>query len=214
MPYDHPWYMHRKLLALPSSARQTALPRCAQVLSMALTVWSFCRTTNTLSRPMTDWKKSPGSGICDSWQRNSYERANPLHLKFEDCRITVDAAINLAPLKRNHLLDLNGLQLHAEISSRNAPRRGIRRSTPGRIDNINLNCSGSAWRDLGCDTGTQSRDNGMKFGKLRFGSITIDGATYEHDVVIDRGRIRKREKKQTTGLIGAGTRMKKNSAHI
>jgi len=35
----------------------------------------------------------------------------------------------------------------------------------------------------------------MKFGKLRFGSITIDGATYEHDVVIDHGRIRKREKK-------------------
>jgi hypothetical protein len=35
----------------------------------------------------------------------------------------------------------------------------------------------------------------MKFGKVRFGSITIDDATYEHDVVIDRGRIRKRKKK-------------------
>jgi hypothetical protein len=35
----------------------------------------------------------------------------------------------------------------------------------------------------------------MKFGKLRFGSITINGATYKHDVVIDRGRILKRKKK-------------------
>jgi hypothetical protein len=35
----------------------------------------------------------------------------------------------------------------------------------------------------------------MDFGKFRFGSIAIDGVTYEHDVVIDRGKIRKRKKK-------------------
>jgi hypothetical protein len=35
----------------------------------------------------------------------------------------------------------------------------------------------------------------MRFGRLRFGSIAIDGVTYEHDVVIDRGRVRKRKKK-------------------
>ena len=35
----------------------------------------------------------------------------------------------------------------------------------------------------------------MKFGKLRFGSVTIDGTKYSHDVIIDRGRIRKRKKK-------------------
>jgi hypothetical protein len=35
----------------------------------------------------------------------------------------------------------------------------------------------------------------MDFGKFRFGSIAIDGVTYEHDVVIDRSKIRKREKK-------------------
>jgi hypothetical protein len=35
----------------------------------------------------------------------------------------------------------------------------------------------------------------MRFEKLSFGSIRIDGVTYEHDVVIDRGRIRKRKKK-------------------
>ena len=35
----------------------------------------------------------------------------------------------------------------------------------------------------------------MRFEKFSFGSIRIDGITYEHDVVIDRGQIRKRKKK-------------------
>jgi hypothetical protein len=35
----------------------------------------------------------------------------------------------------------------------------------------------------------------MRFQSLTFGSIRIDGVTYEHDVVIDRGTIRKRSKK-------------------
>lgn len=35
----------------------------------------------------------------------------------------------------------------------------------------------------------------MQFESFSFGSIQIDGATYEHDVVIDRGKIRKRNKK-------------------
>jgi hypothetical protein len=35
----------------------------------------------------------------------------------------------------------------------------------------------------------------MRFEKFSFGSIRIDGTTYEHDVVIDRGDIRKRKKK-------------------
>ncbi len=35
----------------------------------------------------------------------------------------------------------------------------------------------------------------MNFGKFHFGSIEIDGVTYEQDVVIDRGKIRKRKKK-------------------
>jgi hypothetical protein len=34
----------------------------------------------------------------------------------------------------------------------------------------------------------------MHFGKFHFGSIAIDGVIYEHDVVIDRGKIRKRKK--------------------
>jgi hypothetical protein len=35
----------------------------------------------------------------------------------------------------------------------------------------------------------------MRFGRLQFGSVTIDGVTYTHDVVIDRGRVAKRKKK-------------------
>jgi hypothetical protein len=35
----------------------------------------------------------------------------------------------------------------------------------------------------------------MQFGAFSFGSIQIEGVTYEHDVVIDRGEIRKRKKK-------------------
>ncbi len=35
----------------------------------------------------------------------------------------------------------------------------------------------------------------MHFGNFSFGSLQIDGSTYEHDVVIDRGEISKRNKK-------------------
>jgi hypothetical protein len=35
----------------------------------------------------------------------------------------------------------------------------------------------------------------MRFEKFTFGSIRIDGVTYDYDVVIDRGEIRKRKKK-------------------
>ena len=34
----------------------------------------------------------------------------------------------------------------------------------------------------------------MHFGKFSFGSLQIDGNTYEQDVVIDRGEIHKRKK--------------------
>src|SRR6266542_4342044 len=34
-----------------------------------------------------------------------------------------------------------------------------------------------------------------RFEAFSFGSIRIDGTTYEHDVMIDRGQVRKRKKK-------------------
>src|SRR5262249_3845708 len=42
----------------------------------------------------------------------------------------------------------------------------------------------------------------MRFQKLSFGSIRIDGVTYEHDVVIDRGDVRKRKKKPSKKFRG------------
>jgi hypothetical protein len=35
----------------------------------------------------------------------------------------------------------------------------------------------------------------VKIENFSFGRITIDGVTYEHDVVIDSGKVRKRKKK-------------------
>jgi hypothetical protein len=35
----------------------------------------------------------------------------------------------------------------------------------------------------------------MRFEGFSFGSIRIDGVTYDHDVVIDRGEVQKRKKK-------------------
>jgi hypothetical protein len=35
----------------------------------------------------------------------------------------------------------------------------------------------------------------MRLDEFSFGRVTIDGVTYEHDVVIDHGTIRKRKKK-------------------
>jgi hypothetical protein len=35
----------------------------------------------------------------------------------------------------------------------------------------------------------------MRFDAFSFGSISIDGVTYPHDVVIDHGQVRKRKKK-------------------
>jgi hypothetical protein len=34
----------------------------------------------------------------------------------------------------------------------------------------------------------------MHFGKFSFGTLRIDGSVYEQDVVIDRGKVRKRKK--------------------
>ena len=51
------------------------------------------------------------------------------------------------------------------------------------------------------------RDNGyggvpIRFDAFSFGSIRIDGITYEHDVVIDHGHVRKRKKKASKKFRG------------
>jgi len=63
---------------------------------------------------------------------------------------------------------------------------------------LSVKCNGSSYvTDSECHrTDIQShprRYNALR--KVSFGSIRIDGTTYEHDVVIDRGEVRKRKKK-------------------
>jgi hypothetical protein len=41
----------------------------------------------------------------------------------------------------------------------------------------------------------QKGDDVVRFERFSFGSIRIEGVTYNHDVVIDRGQVRKRKKK-------------------
>lgn len=43
----------------------------------------------------------------------------------------------------------------------------------------------------------------MRFQGFAFGSIQIDGKTYTHDVVLDRGVVRRREKKASRPLRSA-----------
>ena len=42
----------------------------------------------------------------------------------------------------------------------------------------------------------------MRFNHYEFGRIDIDGVIYEHDVVIDRGEIRRRKKKASKKFRG------------
>jgi hypothetical protein len=44
-------------------------------------------------------------------------------------------------------------------------------------------------------TRTKAAEMSMRFEAFSFGSIRIDGVTYQHDVVIDHGQVRKRKKK-------------------
>ena len=45
------------------------------------------------------------------------------------------------------------------------------------------------------DSGKRSGEGDLGFEAFSFGSIRINGTTYEHDVVIDRGHLSKRNKK-------------------
>jgi hypothetical protein len=42
----------------------------------------------------------------------------------------------------------------------------------------------------------------MRFAEYSFGSVRVDGVTYHHDLIIDRGKIRKRKKAASRKLRG------------
>src|SRR5437764_15043245 len=43
----------------------------------------------------------------------------------------------------------------------------------------------------------------MRFTGFSFGSVRVDGVTYDHDLVIDRGKVRKRKKAASRKFRGA-----------
>jgi len=43
----------------------------------------------------------------------------------------------------------------------------------------------------------------MRFSAYSFGSVRVDGVTYDHDLIIDRGKIRKRHKAASKRFRGA-----------
>jgi hypothetical protein len=43
----------------------------------------------------------------------------------------------------------------------------------------------------------------MRFTAYTFGSLCVDGVTYDHDLIIDRGKIRKRKKAASKKFRGA-----------
>ena len=58
----------------------------------------------------------------------------------------------------------------------------------------------------GTSENSEMRSFAMDFGKFRFGGIKIDGVTYEHNVVIDRGIY------SSTFTLGRGTRVLKRGS--
>ena len=43
----------------------------------------------------------------------------------------------------------------------------------------------------------------MRFSGYSLGSVRVDGVTYDHDLIIDRGKIRKRKKGASRKFRGA-----------
>ena len=43
----------------------------------------------------------------------------------------------------------------------------------------------------------------MRFADYSFGSVRVEGVTYDHDLIIDRGKIRKRKKAASRKFRGA-----------
>jgi len=43
----------------------------------------------------------------------------------------------------------------------------------------------------------------VRFTGYSFGSVRVDGVTYDHDLIIDRGKIRKRKKAASKRFRGA-----------
>jgi hypothetical protein len=62
-----------------------------------------------------------------------------------------------------------------------------------------------AWTDAGAGHTIPVRGRSviMRFTSYSFGSVRVDGVTYDHDLIIDRGKVRKRKKAASRKFRGA-----------
>jgi hypothetical protein len=70
---------------------------------------------------------------------------------------------------------------------------------PGTLPGTDLN----GRRRAGHTIPVRVRSVIMRFTGYSFGSVRVDGVTYDHDLVIDRGKIRKRKKAASRKFRGA-----------
>jgi hypothetical protein len=49
----------------------------------------------------------------------------------------------------------------------------------------------------------RARSISVRFTGYSFGSVRVDGVTYDHDLIIDRGKVRKRKKAASKRFRGA-----------
>jgi hypothetical protein len=56
---------------------------------------------------------------------------------------------------------------------------------------------------IGHTIAVQARSISVRFTEYSFGSVRVDGVTYDHDLIIDRGKIRKRKKAASRKFRGA-----------
>ncbi|WP_338198360.1 hypothetical protein [Candidatus Nephthysia bennettiae] len=83
------------------------------------------------------------------------------------------------------------------------PRTGFRHY---RAANREAKQKGASWDRITAFTEPVQtvpiKEEAMRFGSFKFGSIQVDGVTYEYDVVIDGGSVRKRKKKPSKPFRG------------
>jgi hypothetical protein len=58
-------------------------------------------------------------------------------------------------------------------------------------------------RGAHCRAVRAGKEAGVRFTGYCFGSVQVDGVTYDHDLIIDRGKIRKRKKGASRKFRGA-----------
>jgi hypothetical protein len=82
-------------------------------------------------------------------------------------------------------------RLEVRAAADHPPRRCLR---PGLRGHVLGEAPGPAAATGHRTIGVRARVIDMRFTEYSFGSVQVDGVTYDHDLIVDRGEIRKRKK--------------------